>query len=232
MATVTHRRLVLILALGVGLGLAGCSSDDEKVATPQQDKAAAERAVLTEADVPDMTRDEDDPSDDEEDPSDAAFEECVNNNVLLTNLGEDERGAESTFSNDDSSSTRGSSVTFAPSEDEAKSAFAELERSTFAGCFQDVLRTSFDEEVGAEATVSEFSVEPLTVEELGDETAAFRAMVTLEGPGQTLELSFDFVFVRVDRAIGGLFAFDVGDPLDPAERVRLSEIITERMEDA
>ena len=233
MATVTRWRRAVTLALGMALGLAVCGGgDEEKVGTPAEDKARAERVVFTELDLPGLTRDADDPSDDESDSSDAAFKECVNDDPLLTKLGEDDRGAESTFSNDDSTVTRGSSVTFAVTEEEAQAAFAELERSSFAGCFQDVLRASFEEGLGDDATVGDFSVQPLTVEELGEETAAFRALVTLEGPGQTLELAFDFVFFRIGRGLGGFFAFDVGDPLDVAERVRLSEILSERLEDA
>ena len=50
----------------------------------QEDKARAERIVLTEADLPGLARQDDDEADDESDP----FRKCLNDNQVLVDLGE------------------------------------------------------------------------------------------------------------------------------------------------
>jgi hypothetical protein len=225
-----YRRILAIVVFGMALAACG---DGEKLPTAQEDKARAERIVLTEADVPGLTKEPaDDSSDTSTDPSDVAFEACLHNNPLLTTLGESERGADATFSDDDESVTRSSAVTFAESEKDAKAAFAELTSDSFAGCLEGTFKSGLQAEIGSDADVSGLKVAAVPVADVGDEAVAYRADVDLEAAGQSFPLSFDFVFIRADRGIVGLFAFDAAKPLDDAERARLAKILGDRLQDA
>lgn len=224
--------VILVLGLGLGTGLVACGDDEPPSAA--DDKARAEKVVFTEADLPGLTKDDDDDEDTETetDPSDEAFEKCLNNNVLLTDLGEDERGAEASFSDEDEEVTRSSVVTFAETKKEAEEAFDAVSQDSFAGCLEDAFKTGLQEEIGSNGTVADVSVAELPDEDLGDENVGYRATVDLSAAGQSFELSFDFVFVRVDRGLAGLFAFDVGEEFAAGERTRLTKILADRLEDA
>jgi len=224
--------VILVLGMGIGMGLVACGGDEDPPSAAE-DKARAEKVVLTDADVPGLTKDPaDDDTDTETDPSDEAFEKCLDNNVLLTDLGEDERGAEASFSDEDEEVTRSSVVTFAETKKEAEEAFDAVSKDSFAGCLEDAFKTGLQEEIGSDATVGDVAVSKLPDEDLGDEHVAYRAAVDLSAAGQSFELSFDFVFVRVDRGLAGLFAFDVEEAFAAGERTRLTKILADRLEDA
>ncbi len=69
-------------------------------------------------------------------------------------------------------------------------------------------------------------------EDLGDESVGYRATLDLVGGGgESASFAFDYVFLRVDRAIAALFSFDIDDTLDAGDRSRLAGILVDRMED-
>jgi len=215
----------LLVGLVLTMALVACGGGDEKVPAAAEDKAQAERIVLTEADVPDLTRTEEEDSDDGSEP----FQKCLNDNVLLTKLGDGPRSAESSFGNEDETIVRASAVNLAESEGDAMAAFAELNRANFVGCFEEAVRTAFEEELSG--SFSNLEVIKLPVEKVGDDTVAFRTTLDLELV-RSLALSLDYVFFRVGRGLGVLFSVDVDGTLDAAERTRLVKAIAGRLEDA
>ena len=220
-------KLVLVLALVLATALAACG--DDGIPSPAEDKARAERVVLNERDVPGLTREDTDDEDDESDPSEAAFDRCLNNNPLLTQAGDDPRGAESEFGNDDESQNVASFVTFAENEKAATAALAVLRQPAFSGCFENALRTGLDEEVGSDANITRVTVAPLPSGDLGDESIAYRATVDLTAGSESATLVFDLVFIRGGRGVAGLFVFDLTDTFDPDERLRLSKVLSDRL---
>ena len=227
---VRHRSLAVAvaLALAMALALGACGSDGgDEVPSPQEDRARAERIVLTDADLPGLARQDDDDADDEDDP----FRKCLNDNQVLVDLGEGPRSAEATFGDAEETVVRSSAVNLAENDDDAEAAFDEVERPTFVGCFEDAIATGFDEGIGESANLENLEVDELSVDEYGDETVAYRATVDVVAAQERLSLAFDYVFFRVDRAIAVLFSFDVGQTFDEADRNRLSEVLTDRMAD-
>jgi hypothetical protein len=219
-----------LLSVVLILALAACGGDS--VPSAAEDKESAEDIVLTEADVPaGLELDPDEGEDEGNDPSDIAFERCFNENQLLKDLGSDPRGAESSFTSADDSISLSSVVTLAEEEGDAEAAFDELTQTSFAGCFENALRTALEEEIGAES-LRDVSVSELEGGDLGDESVGYRAEFEVANEGESLTLSSDFVFVRVARGLTGLLAFQVGEPFEEDERTRLAELLTERLSDA
>ena len=221
------------IGIGIGVGvilalaLVACGGD-EKIPTAAEDKAQAERIVLTEADVPGLIRIEDGASDDEAD----AIRQCLNGNAVLTGLGDGPRSAESNFANEDETVVRASSVSLAESECDAEAAFAEISKSGFKDCFGQAIRTAFEQELGgSEASISNLSVAELPVDDVGEDSVGYRATLGLEVI-RSVALSFDYVFIREGRGLAVLFAFDVDGSFDAADRTRLSKVIADRLGDA
>ncbi len=224
---VRYRNLAVAVALTLALALGACGGGGGgDVPGTQEDKARAERIVLTDADLPGLARQDDDDADDESDP----FRKCLNDNQVLVDLGEGPRSAEATFGDAAETVVRSSAVNLAENDDDAKAAFDEVERPTFVGCFEDAITTGFEEGIGESANLENLKVDELSVDKFGDETVAYRATVDVVAAQEKLSLAFDYVFFRVDRAIAVLFSFDVGQKFDEAERNRLSEVLTDRME--
>lgn len=224
-----QRRYLLTVLLT--LVLAACGGGDD-VPSAADDKEAARGVVLTEADVPaGLELDPEEEEEDTNDPSDIAFERCFNDNALLKDLGNDPRGAESSFSSADDSISLSSVVSLAEKEGDAEAAFSELDQASFAGCFETALRTALEEEIGAEA-LRDVSVTELPAADVGDESIGYRAEFEVASEDESLSLSSDFVFVRVGRGLAGLLAFEVGSPFDEEERTRLTELVADRLADA
>ncbi len=226
MTTATHgyRRLLIILLLSVALVACG---KEEEIPTAQEDAARAERVVLHESDLPGFTRDDGD-DEDESDPADEAFEECAEGTSLSTSGEADERGAESSFTNDDDDSIQVlSGVSFFETEKEAEAAFAPLTAPEFAPCLENAFRTVFGD-VSDQATVT-VSVSEVPTEESADEHVGYRVVVSAFGPGGARTGYLDFIFLRVGRGAATIGAFQVAEPFDNDERNRLSEIVTDRL---
>ncbi|MEA2687033.1 MAG: hypothetical protein QOE93_2228 [Actinomycetota bacterium] len=219
-------RYLLAVASTLALALAGCGGGDDEVPTVAEDTARAERIIFNEDDFPGYTLDADD-EDDEDDP----FRECLGGNQVLIDLGDGPRSAEADFSKDDGNITRSSAAILTVSEDEAEEAFAVLTESDFADCFKDAIQAGLDDAVGDDADVNDVTVSKLPDEDLGEETVGYRGQATLEDATESIDLSFDYVFFRVDRGLAVLFTFDVDDELSGGERTRLAKVLVQRLED-
>lgn len=216
------------LGLLLAVALAACGGDDG-VPPPAEDKARAQRVVLNERDLPGLTREDTDGDDDETDPSEAAFNRCLNNNPLLTQAGEDPRGAESEFGNDDETQNVASFATFAEDEKAATAALAVLRQPAFRGCFENALRSVLEEEEGGDADITGVTVTELPAGDLGDERVGYRSTVDVAAGTELETLVSDFVFVREGRGLAALFVFDVTETFDPNERLRLSQLLADRL---
>ncbi len=221
--TLVRYRYIVMVALA--LAMAGCGGGDE-VPSVADDSARAGRMVLTEADLPGLVRDDDESDEDDEDDP---FRQCLNDNQLLADLGEGPRAAEASFADADETLVRASAVTLAESEEDAEEAFAELERPAFIGCFENAIRTSFTEELGDDVDIENLEVADLAAD-FGDESVGYRATLDLIGEDDQASFAFDYVFIRVDRAVAALFSFDIDDTFDTADRSRLAGILVDRME--
>lgn len=216
-------RFILFLTVA----LVACGGGDDPP-TAAEDQARAERMVFTAADFPDLIEvEEDDSDDDEDDP----LKDCLSD-PLLTELGNGPRSAESTFNDEDETQVRASIVNLAETEDAAEEAFGAVTTPAFLTCFEDAVRTGFEEGIDEGLAATNLSVTNLPDAEFGDESVTYRVTLNLEVPGQTVPASFDYVFIREGRAVAILFAFDIEDSLDDDERKRLAELLSDRMQDA
>ena len=225
----THPKVVfLTVAMAVVLALAGCGGGDD-LPSAADDTARAERIVFTDADLPDLVRDDDDDEDDAEE--DDPFRECLGDNPLIADLGEGPRGAEATFSDaEDGARVRASAVTLAERGADAEEAFAQLTEPGFVGCFEDAIRAGFTEELTDDAGIRNLSVTPL-LDDFGDESVGYRVALDVVSGTESASFAFDYVFLRVDRGIAALFSFDIDDTLDADERSRLAGVLADRLED-
>ena len=73
----------------------------------------------------------------------------------------------------------------------------------------------------ANAERTEVTLSKLPDDDQGDESVGYRAAIDLGPAGRTVTLSMDFAFLRVDRTLGTLAAFDFQDGVDDDERSRL-----------
>lgn len=232
MTTASRVGLRYLVSLVLSMALVACGGDGDNGAvtaapTAEEDKVRAEGVVLSELDLPGLIKQ---PAQDETDAADAIYNECINDNPLLTEFGEGARGAESDYRNGEQTIVRGSSAAFAEHEEEATAAIAELRKPTFAGCFERALQVFYTAEIGDEAEVKNVEVSALVVEERGDESVGYRARLDLTGRARSVVVSFEFVFVRVGRGMVGLSTQDIGQPLEAAERSRLTQLLANRLE--
>ncbi|MCA1670917.1 MAG: hypothetical protein LC799_01485, partial [Actinobacteria bacterium] len=139
-----------VLGLAAVLLLGGCGDDNDSSASTttvppattttlsqaQLDEQKAGRIVLTTADLPGYTVDPPDPSGDNPE-FDAAVTACANNNPMIVQLGSDNdpRGARSPDFSKGETVTVSSSVTFADTEDQARSVMTDLNAASFPTCF-------------------------------------------------------------------------------------------------
>lgn len=194
----------------------------------QLDKAKAQRVVLTVADLPGYTMDPPDPTDTSSLGTDAAA--CVNNNALLIRLGDDPdpRGMlGSDFSKGDDL-TVGSSVTFAETEDEARTAFTDLNAASFPSCFAKTFAAELKKQdpTFTNVTVNTTKLPAITA---GDQSVGFRNVARVTSSGVNVTLNVDFTFIRVGRAVAELDTLTVASQFPAAERLRLATAIAGRM---
>ncbi|HVF14638.1 MAG TPA: hypothetical protein VM942_08565 [Acidimicrobiales bacterium] len=219
-------RMGLIVALILVLSLVACGGGEDPPSAAE-DQARAEQMVLTAADLPGMTQGEEDDSDDEDDP----IGDCLESPVL-TELGNGPRSAESAFNDDEETQLRSSAVNLAESEDDAKEAFGQVKEAAFLTCFQDAVRSGFDDAIGQGLAVTNLSASNLPDASHGDESVTYRVTLDLGLQGQSVPASFDYMFIREGRVVAVLVSFDLNGSLDDAERGRLAELLSDRMQDA
>ena len=232
--------LLLVTALftaGCGDGGGGAESSSQTTVAPttsttlsqaQLDKAKAQRIVLTAADLPGYTMDPPEPQDTSTLGSDAGA--CVNNNPVLVQLGNetDPRGAlGADYSNPDDV-TVGSSVTFADTDDQARSAFTDLSAASFPACFSRTFAAELQKQEPSFTNVS-VNTTRLPAITAGDQSAGFRSVAQVRSEGVRVTLNIDFTFVRVGRAVGEIDTIIVGKQFPPAERLWLATTLAGRM---
>lgn len=233
----------------VGIGLValllmvGCSDDGESstattattvaptsttLSQAQLDQAKATRIVLTVADLPGFTMDAPDPADTSTLGTDAA--ECINNNPVLSQLGDDPdpRGALGADYSKGEEITVGSSVTFADTEDQARSAFTDLSAASFPACFARIFASELrtQDPTFTSVNVNTTRLPAITV---GDQSAGFRSVARITSSGVAVTLNVDLTFIRVGRAVAELDTITLGTQFPAAERLRLATALAGRM---
>jgi hypothetical protein len=232
------------LGLAAVLLLGGCGDDkDDKkssatatmvaattttLSQAQLDKQKAERIVLTVADLPGYTADPPDSSSDSAE-FEAAANSCANNNPVIVALGTktDPRGASSPDFSKGDSVTASSSVTFAETEDKARTAMTDVGAAPFAACFS----KAFTAELRKEPAYSNVSVTTTKLPAItaGDQSLGYRVVAKLRAGGTNVTLNVDFTFIRVGRAVSGVQASSTPAAFPAAERLRLATLVAGRM---
>ena len=113
----------------------------------------------------------------------------------------------------------------------ARAAFRKLTAASTRACLGDWLAEKIRESAGPEdeLEVGEPAGARLPVEPLGDRAEAGRVTLPLSAKGADVELTADFVFVRVGRGIA-LFAFvDLLTPFDADLRAELTRTVVARL---
>ena len=240
------RTRTAVLGLAAILLLGGCGDDkDEKdssapattvapattttLSQAQLDKQKAQRIVLTAADLPGYTQDPPDPSSAGSAEFEAAANACANNSPVYVALGteNDPRGATSPDFSKGDTITVSSAVTFTETEDQARTAMADLSAAPFPACFS----KAFTAELKKDPTNSNVSVTTTKLPAIsaGDQSLGYRAVAKFRIGGTNVTLNADFTFVRVGRAVAGVQASSTPTAFPAAERLRLATLIAGRM---
>ena len=237
------RTKTAVLGLAAVLVLGGCGDDEDSASSTtttvapattttlsqaQLDKQKAQRIVLTVADLPGYTADPPDPSADSPE-FEAAANACVNNNPVYLALGTDNdpRGASSPDFSKGDTITASSGVTFAETEDQARTAMGDLSAASFPACFS----RAFTAELRRDPNNTNVSVTTTKLPAItaGDQSLGYRVVARFRIGGTNVTLNADFTFVRVGRAVAGIQASSTPTAFPAAERLRLATLIAGRM---
>ena len=183
--------------------------------------------MLTAADMPGYTQDPPGRRVKSSPEFTAAADACVNNNPVIAALRSDNdpHGAHSPDFRRGQPVTVSSSVTFAETEDHARTALADIGAASFPECFSRALTP----EVRSVPTNSNVSVTTAALPVTGgDQSLGYRVVAKYRTEGTNVIANLDFIFVRVGRAVASIdnvwtAAFPV------VERVRLVTLIAGRM---
>ena len=237
------------LAVVVTMLLASCGGDGDSssadrdgptttvaptstIPPPAADKARAQRIVLTAADVPGFTAKPPDPEEDADDTSDEAVAQCAKNNPLVLE-GDDPRSADSPdFSKGDDEETVSSSATFAETEEAARLFMADIGAPAFAGCFDDAFTKVAAADPEARGVTFKVSTTPLPAPGVGDQSVAYRSVITGSQGRTRVTFNGDFTFIRTGRALAFFAVTKQGAPFRESERMRLASVIARRMASA
>ena len=216
--------VIALLAVSLTLG-AACGGGGSDVPPVAEDKAKAERMVLTLADVPGMTQD----PPDEEEPDDTFSDKCLAHNPTLTTHPKP-RGADGPeFSKDDGEVQISSAVFFTETEAEARRAFTDLKKALGEQCLKDGIKGVIEESGEGDIAVRSVNASPLPSVEGVDESGGSRVTLDVTAEGERLDLHFDVQYLRHGRAMGGLFTSGVRSPFPEGERTRLSNVLARRL---
>src|SRR5215210_4564227 len=160
----------IALALAALMVMGGCGDDKKEssstttvapattttLSQAQLDKQKAARILLTAADLPGYTLSAPDPSIDSSAEFEVASDACVNNNALFIYLGDesDPRGAATEDFEKGETLTVSSSVTFGDTEDQVRTAIADVSATTVAAC----LARAFAAEVKRDTSLTNVTV--------------------------------------------------------------------------
>ncbi|MFP5319723.1 MAG: hypothetical protein ACLGI2_15675 [Acidimicrobiia bacterium] len=117
----------------------------------------------------------------------------------------------------------------APTEAAAAQAMVDLGRADLGGCLTALFRSvlGLDFLPGTTATTDPL---PGGTVKSADSATAWRTSLNVAISGQTVPAYSDLTFLRAGRAVGVLFAFEIGKPFDPAERTRLVDTVAARLD--
>jgi hypothetical protein len=235
-----------VLGLVAVLLLGGCGDDkdDKESSAPattvapattttlsqaQLDKQKAQRIVLTAPDLPGYAQDPPDPSSQSSPEFEAAANACVNNNPVIVPLRteNDPRGATSPDFSKGDTVTVSSAVTFAETEDQARTAMTDVSAATFPACFS----RAFTAEIRRDPTYTNVSVTTTKLPAItaGDQSLGYRAVAKFRTQGTNVTANFDFTFIRVGRAVASIDDYSLTTAFPAAERLRLAQLIAGRM---
>ena len=230
---------VALCVVVAGTLLAACGDDESSapattvaptttLSQVQLDQQKADRVVLTAADVPGYTVDPPGP-DDESPELEAAANACVNNNPVLVQLGKegDPRGANGQNFSKGEDATLSSSVTFAETEEQARSAITDAGVASFPTCFSRALTAA----LRAQGTFTNPSVTTAKLPALtvGDGSVGYRSTARARVGATAVTLYFDATFIRSGRGVAVIDGFTLGSTFPEAERVRLATLLAQRM---
>ncbi len=234
------------LAIGVAavLLMTACGDDDNDSASQatttvapttsttlsqiQLDKQKAQRVVLTGADVPGFTAKAPDTNPDDAE-LEAAANACVNNNPLVIRLGstDDQRGTSSPQFSKGATLEVGSSMTFGDTEDQTRTAIADVSGTSYGSCFSKANAATIRKLPGVtNVTAATTKLPALTV---GEQSIGYRTVTTFRAQGQTVTINSDFTFIRVGRGLAELDTHSSPAGFPEAERVRLATTLAARM---
>jgi len=191
-----------------------------------EDKATAQRMVLTSADVPGFVPKAKDTTDDN---SPNPLDKCLNNNPLLTHE-DNPRGADGTeFAKDNGDVSIQSGVFFTEREAVARTTFSDMKNALSGQCFKDGMKSVIQDGAPAGVDVGDVSASPLESPKVADDVAATRLTVPLESTGERVSVFVELSILRQGRAFGGVITFQTGTPFPDAQRTRLTTLLGKRM---
>jgi hypothetical protein len=238
------RGTTAVLGLAAVLVLGGCGDDKDSASSTtttvapattttlsqaQLDKQKAQRIVLTAPDLPGYSQDPPDPSSDNSPEFNAAANVCVNNNPVIVALRSDNdpRGVASPDFSKGEGVTVSSTVSFAETEDQARTALADVGAASFPACFSKALTAELRKDpTNANVSVTTTKLPDITA---GDQSLGYRVVAKFRTQGTNATVNFDFTFVRVGRAVASLDDLSVTTAFPAAERQRLATLIAGRM---
>jgi len=120
-----------------------------------------------------------------------------------------------------------SSVTLARSSDDVRVPLARLDGDTAARCFEPMFRAGFANGLGGRpgVTTSDFTVRPLSLGGIGDQSAAFQGIATMHTRGGPVQQDLDLYFVRAGRGLVTMYTAGFDSPTDQ----RLAEVLLSTM---
>lgn len=193
--------------------------------TIEEDRAAAQRVVLTQADVPRLPLSR--PTNHAE-----AYRECGKSQLLPTG-GDPRQARPAGFLKDETAELRRLQTTgvaswavLAPTEAEARAVMDLLRRPDYATCLEGRLSASVDGFTGL-PVVQSASTTPLKLAPLGDDAVAFRTRLIQRG---NVDFDFELTAIRRGRGLAYLLTGRLGNvPFEDSERLRLATTIASRM---
>jgi len=116
-----------------------------------------------------------------------------------------------------------SSVRLFPSAEEVRAALARVDRDEAVQCFAPMFRAGFAKGLAIRpgVTTSDFTVRPLSLGGIGDQSAAFQAIATMHTRGGPVQQDLDLYFVRAGRALVTMYTGGFDSPTDQ----RLNEVL-------
>lgn len=221
----------LVVGALVVLGACGGGAQDEtqlSAGSASTARAAADRMLLTArdlsgfeaADVPeaDVTT--------VDQQAASSFEACAGAAAAL----DDDRIAQSPAFFRDRTAMVSSLAVVAPSQAAATQAMADLGRADLGGCLTALFRSvlGLDLLPGTTATTD---LLPTSAVKAADTATTWRTSLHVAISGHSVPAYADLTFLRSGRAVGVLFAFEIGKPFSVDERTKLAEKVAERLKE-